>query len=55
MKRYGLRLQENKGEKTMNDNDIIKALECCSKGEFRNCQECKYLYAEVEEKEGDCK
>ena len=35
----------------MNDNDIIKALECCSKGDFRNCQECKYLYAEVEETE----
>lgn len=33
----------------MSDNDITKALECCGKGDFRNCQECKYLYIEVEE------
>ena len=35
----------------MSDNDITKALECCGKGDFRNCQECKYLYIEVEETE----
>lgn len=35
----------------MTDNDITKALECCGKGDFRNCQECKYLYIEVEETE----
>ena len=40
MKIYGLRLQENKGEKTMNDNDIIKALEHCAEGGY--CGDCGY-------------
>ena len=35
----------------MTDNEIVKALECCGKGDFRNCQECKYLYVEVEDTE----